>query len=101
MPELPEVERARRLIERVAHHCQIVKLTCARDPLVFSGVSATRMHQALAGRTASMLAAPASAAAVRAGHSRCLRHWSTRRARRLMLVVTAWANRLSMRSPPA
>ena len=44
MPELPEVER-------VARNRRIVKVTCARDPIVFEGVGAARIKRALLGRT--------------------------------------------------
>lgn len=50
MPELPEVERARRLVERVARERRIVELTCARDPIVFEGVGPARIRQALLNR---------------------------------------------------
>ncbi len=56
MPELPEVERARRLVERVARDRRIVKVNCAHDSLVFSGLSATRVRQALSGRTVTRTA---------------------------------------------
>ena len=51
MPELPELERARRLAERIAVGRTIVKVTCARDEIVFEGVSPARMRRALARRT--------------------------------------------------
>ena len=51
MPELPEVERARRLVERVACERRIVKVICARDPIVFEGVAAARIRRALIDRT--------------------------------------------------
>lgn len=51
MPELPEVERARRLIERVARGRRIATVTCASDRIVFSGVSPSRVRRALTGRT--------------------------------------------------
>jgi formamidopyrimidine-DNA glycosylase len=50
MPELPEVERGRRLAERIAAGRMIAKVKCARDPIVFEGVSAARWRRALAGR---------------------------------------------------
>ncbi|HEV8441809.1 MAG TPA: DNA-formamidopyrimidine glycosylase family protein [Methylomirabilota bacterium] len=50
MPELPEVETARRLAERVAAGRRIVRVWCAPDPIVFGSVSAARMRQALLGR---------------------------------------------------
>ncbi len=51
MPELPEVERARRLIEQVAVGHRIERVTCARDTIVFDGVSPDRVRHVLAGRT--------------------------------------------------
>jgi formamidopyrimidine-DNA glycosylase len=51
MPELPEVERGRRLAERVARGRRITGVTCARDAIVFEGVGPARMRKALAGRT--------------------------------------------------
>ena len=51
MPELPEVERSRRLIERVAAGHRIERVTCARDAIVFDRVSPSRVRHALAGRT--------------------------------------------------
>jgi formamidopyrimidine-DNA glycosylase len=47
MPELPEVEAARRTATRVAVRRRIVRVWCADDPLVFEGVSATRLRRAL------------------------------------------------------
>ena len=51
MPELPEVERARRVIERVAGGGRIARVTCARDAIVFERLGPARMRQALTGRT--------------------------------------------------
>ncbi len=51
MPELPEVERARRLVEQVAVGRRIERLRCAKDEIVFDGVSARAMTRALTGRT--------------------------------------------------
>ena len=51
MPELPEVERARRLIERVARGRRITRVTCARDAIVFDGVSGLRLRRVVTGRT--------------------------------------------------
>ncbi len=51
MPELPEVERARRLIERVARGRRITRVVCARDTIVFDGVSGPRLRRVLTGRT--------------------------------------------------
>ena len=50
MPELPEVERGRRLAQRIAAGRMIAKVRCARDPIVFEGVSAARWRRALTGR---------------------------------------------------
>jgi len=50
MPELPEVERARRLVERVAVGHRIVRVRCAEDPIVFAGVTPRTMARALTGR---------------------------------------------------
>lgn len=50
MPELPEVERGRRLAEHIAAGRTIAKVKCARDPIVFEGVSAARWRRALAER---------------------------------------------------
>ncbi|HCQ99475.1 MAG TPA: hypothetical protein DIU48_08645 [Acidobacteria bacterium] len=51
MPELPEVERARRLIEGVAAGHRIKRVTCARDTIVFDRVSPNRVRHVLAERT--------------------------------------------------
>lgn len=50
MPELPEVERGRRLLERVAVGRTIAKVTCERDPIVYDGVTPTRFQRALKGK---------------------------------------------------
>jgi formamidopyrimidine-DNA glycosylase len=50
MPELPEVERGRRLAERVAAGRTIVNVRCARDPIVFEGIGPARWRRALTGR---------------------------------------------------
>jgi formamidopyrimidine-DNA glycosylase len=50
MPELPEVERGRGLAESVAAGRVIERVRCARDPIVFDGVSPARMRAALLGR---------------------------------------------------
>ena len=50
MPELPEVEAARVLAQRVAAGRRIVHVTCSADPIVFEGVSAARVTRALRGR---------------------------------------------------
>lgn len=51
MPELPEVERARRLVERVAVGRRIVRVRCADDRIVFAGVAPRTVARALTGRT--------------------------------------------------
>jgi formamidopyrimidine-DNA glycosylase len=50
MPELPEVEAARALAERVAAGRRIVEARCAADPIVFEGVSPARFARAPEGR---------------------------------------------------
>ena len=50
MPELPEVEMARRLAERVARHRTITAIRAVADPLVFERASASRLRRALVGR---------------------------------------------------
>ena len=50
MPELPEVETARRMLQRVAVGRRIVRVWCAQDPLVFEGVTPHRFAAALRGR---------------------------------------------------
>jgi formamidopyrimidine-DNA glycosylase len=50
MPELPEVEYARCLLERVAVGRRIVRIFCARDPIVCDGMSPARLRRALTGR---------------------------------------------------
>jgi len=50
VPELPEVERGRRLAEKVASGRRVVLATCARDPIVFDGVTPARFRKALLGR---------------------------------------------------
>lgn len=47
MPELPEVERGRRIAERVALGRVISKVKCARDEIVLDGVSPAKMQRAL------------------------------------------------------
>ena len=49
MPELPEVERSRRLAESVAAGRRIERVECAADPIVYAGASA-REWEALRGR---------------------------------------------------
>jgi len=50
MPELPEVEAARRLLARAAVGRRIVAVRCVHDPIVFQGVSPARVRRALLGR---------------------------------------------------
>jgi len=50
MPELPEVERSRRIASAVAVGRRIVDVRCADDPIVFEGVSAARFRTSLIGR---------------------------------------------------
>ena len=50
MPELPEVERSRRLAESVAAGRRIARVWCEADPLVFDGVSPDDWRDALEGR---------------------------------------------------
>jgi formamidopyrimidine-DNA glycosylase len=50
MPELPEVECARRIATKVAQGRRIVEARCADDPIVFEGVAPARFRRALVGR---------------------------------------------------
>jgi formamidopyrimidine-DNA glycosylase len=50
MPELPEVEAARRLVERVAGGRRIVRVRCAEDPIVFDSACPAQIRRALLGR---------------------------------------------------
>ncbi|MBM4441043.1 MAG: hypothetical protein FJ027_11520 [Candidatus Rokubacteria bacterium] len=50
MPELPEVERSRRIASAIARGRRIVDVRCAEDPILFEGVPAARFRQALLGR---------------------------------------------------
>jgi len=50
MPELPEVEAARRLLTRAAVGRRIVAARVAADPIVFQSVSPARIRRALVGR---------------------------------------------------
>jgi len=50
MPELPEVEAARRLLTRSAVGRRIVSARVMADPIVFQGVSPVRVRRALVGR---------------------------------------------------
>ena len=50
MPELPEVERGRRLAEAVAAGRRIERVWCDDDPLVFDGLAPDHWREALEGR---------------------------------------------------
>jgi formamidopyrimidine-DNA glycosylase len=50
VPELPEVETARRLVARVAVGRRITEVWCAADPILYEGVPAARVRAALLGR---------------------------------------------------
>src|SRR5262245_33357792 len=50
MPELPEVETARRAAAAVARGRRIVEVIVTDDPIVFEGVSPARIRRALLGR---------------------------------------------------
>jgi formamidopyrimidine-DNA glycosylase len=50
MPELPEVERGRRIAMRVVLGRRITEARCTDDPIVFEGVPASRFRKALLGR---------------------------------------------------
>jgi formamidopyrimidine-DNA glycosylase len=50
MPELPEVERGRRIAMRVALGRRIADARCTDDPIVFERVPASRFRRALVGR---------------------------------------------------
>lgn len=50
MPELPEVEKGRRLAERVAEGRRVIDVRCARDAIVFEDLSPVRVRRALLGR---------------------------------------------------
>jgi len=50
MPELPEVEAARRAAQKVAAGRRIVEAHVADDPIVFEGVAPARFRRALVGR---------------------------------------------------
>jgi formamidopyrimidine-DNA glycosylase len=50
MPELPEVEAARRVLERVAVGRRLTSVRCADDPIVFEGLTPARFRRALLGR---------------------------------------------------
>lgn len=50
MPELPEVERGRRVAATVAEGRRISRVVCKRDAIVFDGVSPRRWKSALEGK---------------------------------------------------
>ena len=50
MPELPEVEAARRAAHKVAKGRKIVEAHVAEDPIVYEGVAPSRIRRALTGR---------------------------------------------------
>ena len=50
MPELPEVEHARQLIEQTAKGHRIVEVGCASDSVVLEGVTDSEIRQALSNR---------------------------------------------------
>ena len=50
MPELPEVERSRRIASAIAVGRRIVDVRCADDAIVFEGVPPERFRKALLGR---------------------------------------------------
>ena len=50
MPELPEVERGRRIAMRVVLGRRIAEARCADDPIVFERLPAARFRKALVGR---------------------------------------------------
>ncbi|KAF9454972.1 AtMMH-1 [Macrolepiota fuliginosa MF-IS2] len=50
MPELPEVERATRLLNHIGAGKQIVKVETTEDALMYSGVTHTEFAEALTGR---------------------------------------------------
>ena len=49
MPELPEVERGRKLIEEVAGGRRITRVRCAEDRIVYDGVTPASVRRALTG----------------------------------------------------
>lgn len=51
MPELPEAESARRLLQRLLSGRRIAAVAAQPDPIVFSGTTAARVAAALKGRT--------------------------------------------------
>jgi formamidopyrimidine-DNA glycosylase len=51
MPELPEVERGRLVADAVACDRTIRRARCAKDDIVYDGVTPTKMTRALKGRT--------------------------------------------------
>jgi formamidopyrimidine-DNA glycosylase len=53
VPELPEVERARREAQRRLRGRRIAEVATVRDPIVYAGVDPRRFAEALRGRTVS------------------------------------------------
>lgn len=51
MPELPEAEFGRKLLETVAVGRRIAKLRCADDPIVYQGVTPVAFQRRMKGRT--------------------------------------------------
>lgn len=51
MPELPEVEAARRLVDRTGRGRRIVDVWCADDPIVLEGTTPAALRKVLLGRT--------------------------------------------------
>ena len=47
MPELPEVERGRRLAASVAEKRTITQVHCAADPIVFEGIAPATFQRLL------------------------------------------------------
>ena len=50
MPELPEVERGRKIAESVARGRRIVRVRCAEDRIVYDGVAPSTVQRRLRGR---------------------------------------------------
>lgn len=50
MPELPEVERGRRIAERAAAGRRIERVVCSDDRIVYKGVTPARFRRSLTGR---------------------------------------------------
>ncbi|KAI0809259.1 hypothetical protein BC629DRAFT_1483773 [Irpex lacteus] len=56
MPELPEVERAAKLLRDIAQHNEIIDVETTEDTLVYSGTTHTEFAQAVKGRTVNNVA---------------------------------------------